>query len=417
MYSGNGENREPRRDSPASPYDQGREYSEPTAGPPAYDWGMASPQQQTTGNPYGYPVTLNNGNPPPAYGQPSMPQPLGYSDQLYDPPAQSTLTVPPEHSWVNPAGSGMVDRYAVAKDKWSTSECCSVLWIWIMSLYLWFNVIVVIPMCVNWSPSRFGQAHICLDYYNHWYFWVPLVLVYIASLVQSGFSPTRQYLKNILNGSIDEYVAGVRGNPPKPFFHIECYHNETSGSGKNRSTRRVTTHVAHGYFRFNSWWDVSPIVLGTGSAPVSRVRCTKEYKFADPATEQAYKVQFEAFVEANRRDVHQDVTSGLEIDGYNAYVLAFRSGGGQAGCFFSSSIFWLLSFLTLGVFYRHAFYCMTHPTDFNCTKLVQGVPPSPAPAMVPTDQEGVVATGSPATSGQNNQQPAVVGVPFEGRQW
>ena len=135
------------------------------------------------------------------------------------------------------------------------------------------------------------------------------------------------------------------------------------------------THKASYDFPYDTWWDVSEPIAHVGDAAATRLRCVKEWKAADPHTEEVHRKLYDAWVIANDRDISKDHSSTVVFpEGvFEESCLSYKNPD-DPPLFLTKAWHIILSLLTFGVLYQHYFYTRTVATDFLCTKLIRRVP-------------------------------------------
>ena len=333
-----------------------------------YDISMYQPM--AGGTVYGAPPPPIDVHAPPAYNSnQSLPPPY---DSSQGPP---TYPGPPEDDPpYKPPPQGPIQGNSDTQT-FSRGEKFSLAFGWIVSVGFWIHLFVFIPLCES-AKANSLLPRPCADYYwffrYRWYFWVVFSVLYLAYIIQSATAPTRRYLSNILPKGLQDYVSVLVRGRPALWWSIQCYHyrteHYTDSKGRRRSRRkRVNTHHASGHFNFSAWQDVSGAVLGKTSAPIKRLRSWKKYVFADEKSKAAYDTEFSSWVRANDRDTHKDVSSGLDIPGFEEFTLSF-AGSPPAG--FNLTTYWVMTVLSFSMFFRTYFFARTTPVDFYCVKKI-----------------------------------------------
>ena len=130
------------------------------------------------------------------------------------------------------------------------------------------------------------------------------------------------YLTNIMTNvgdpnksNADEYFDMVTREAASLVMHVDCYHYETrtTGSGKNRSTKRVkvTTHRGVRNMNFNNWHDQTDSPTGLERFGVVKVLSIKDpITFADQYTSTEVNKQREQFKMENNSSTTQVTIKG-----------------------------------------------------------------------------------------------------------
>ena len=221
------------------------------------------------------------------------------------------------------------------EDTYACGEIFSLIFSWLITLTLWFHLLIVIPYCEPFKRDTYEP--LCLRYYYdvkyHWYFWIVFCSCYILYLCQAFASPTRRYLKNVLS-DLGQYTNQIVHARPNFWWKIQCFHytyhtvhyTDSKGNRRTRTERtRHNTHAATGAFDFDRCEDTSDTTFVHFAASVTRVRLEEDVKLADARTRQRYDAAFEAWVAANDRDTHKEVSSGMNVPGFESYVLSYKS--------------------------------------------------------------------------------------------
>ena len=295
----------------------------------------------------------------------------------------SSATVSIQHPSMEPPE----DRHASTFGAW---EVFSLVCAWILTLSLWFHLLVVIPLCERVRKDTTNP--LCLRYYYdekyHWYFWFVFSICYVLYLVQAFFSPTRRYLSNVLP-ELREYTNQMVTSNPSYWWKIQCYHihsttfktRDSKGLTTTRTHHtRVNTHSATGSFEFDRCDDASDTSFVTSAGAVTRVRLDLDVDFVDEATRKIYETDFQKWENSHKRDKQYDTDSGMELPGFHAYVMSYKSKD-EKPWLFSPIWFWVFTALTFSLPYRHYFYFRTTGADFVVRKRVFKAPQSLHPRL------------------------------------
>ena len=109
-------------------------------------------------------------------------------------------------------------------------------------------------------------------------------------------SPTWSYLSSkASDGAMAVYINKMRAAKMKISTTVICYHYETrtSGTGKNRKTKRVrvNSHRVSEAFNYEYCLDRTPAGIVAGDFNVVRVDSRVEYEWGNNATRQAFLAQ------------------------------------------------------------------------------------------------------------------------------
>ena len=161
---------------------------------------------------------------------------------------------------------------------------------------------------------------------------------------------------------------------PKLSMRIECYHMETrtSGSGKNRRTRRVKVVTWRGSreIQYATWYDQSQRPAGLDQFPVIKMLCKKTpITFADAHTEQHIAGQRRQFQNENRhRDRSMSFSEVYTLDTFKPNVL-FKRSGVAAKCM-QRRWYVCWTFLCCNWAYRYWFERASTRTTINISKVI-----------------------------------------------
>lgn len=288
-------------------------------------------------------------------------------------------------------------------------KCCEVFFnliLWMMCIAFWVILFALpycsyIPQCpsqylpnqnncgpyadVSCNPSDCNQ-NICGAFSGtDWLrFFGPL---WGVQIIFAFFSPAARALRNSHNRiGTKQYVDQLKCQAPYLWFHIQCYHiivTVTTTTDRNgytsttRSERRVNTHSADGYFEYRSWRDATPPLIIPGSAAFhlvgapTRIHAEKDFSFADNATQNEYNRQFTNFINFNDRDTFKDVTSGLTINGFSEYGLAYQQNDeNDAPTCFRYRWHFISSIFALSPLFEFIFYAESFSTRLYLRKIV-----------------------------------------------
>ena len=143
-------------------------------------------------------------------------------------------------------------------------------------------------------------------------------------------SETFSFLRHVCdNNAAQSYLAEMRAARPIFTFHIVCYHYEThthtDSKGNTTSQRvRVTTHRASMEYVYTQLEDDTPAMPFMGSDMPVCIHFQPQHDFFTDAARQAYSLAFEQFCNANRRDVHQETSDKMTMQGFKPRLLCVR---------------------------------------------------------------------------------------------
>ncbi len=194
------------------------------------------------------------------------------------------------------------------------------------------------------------------------------------------------YLANIMRDVPDNGGGNGGGRPtaygyfdrlcaekPTLTMHVECFHHErrTSGSGKNRRTRRVkvVTYRGSRAIQFGSWYDQSDKPTGLEAFSVIKMSIKKvPITFADQQTATSVQQQKERFQNENRhRDVGMSFSEVYELSAYKGHVLFVH--GSRSGCL-QQRFYVLCTYLCLNWAFRYWMECAAVRTTVNISKVI-----------------------------------------------
>lgn len=180
------------------------------------------------------------------------------------------------------------------------------------------------------------------------------------------------YLGNQNNASgTENMLATMQSNAPTLMMHVRCYHYETrtSGSGKNRRSRRVRveTHAASQAIVYNTWRDVSTSVTGLANHGMVRVSVKKTFTYNDEQTFMHFEEQRLTFRRENDFDVYQDYSEELLIGGYREAILCIPTGVTKPACM-ATHFYFLTSIFCANWFFRRFVETATKKTTIHIRK-------------------------------------------------
>uniref|UniRef100_A0A7S1CBG8 Uncharacterized protein n=1 Tax=Bicosoecida sp. CB-2014 TaxID=1486930 RepID=A0A7S1CBG8_9STRA len=153
-----------------------------------------------------------------------------------------------------------------------------------------------------------------------------------------GCTETARFLRNRqdLRAALD-YIQTMKVARPRIMMHVESFHHETrsSGSGKNRKTRRVkvVTASASEPFEYSNVDDLSGELRGLDQYTLTMVKYSKARTWADPFTEWAFNAQFGALQAMYRgRDREFRAWETVELQGFHGEVLVSGTAADDEGC-------------------------------------------------------------------------------------
>jgi hypothetical protein len=162
------------------------------------------------------------------------------------------------------------------------------------------------------------------------------VFTYIVYLIEAFTSHTRSYLSNI--GGTDEvvqHITTMQRSAPIFWWSIQNYHmhherywDSASESYKTR-TKRVNTHFARGYFRYQQWRDCSPILPPLRTYFLTKLDFKLHAHSGDDTTQHEYEEQKDRFRCRNHRDQQYDWREGIEICGMKSRMLCEAEPGAR----------------------------------------------------------------------------------------
>ena len=219
------------------------------------------------------------------------------------------------------------------------------------------------------------------------------------------------YLTNIMTNvgdpnksNADEYFDMVTREKASLVMHVDCYHYETrtTGSGKNRSTKRVkvTTHRGVRNMKFNNWHDQTDSPTGLERFGVVKVLSIKDpITFADQYTSTEVNKQREQFKMENRhRDVHMSYNEVQDIKTFKKNILFVRDDRKAGGCsLLSQRSYQTCTLCCCNWLYRYWFEFTAVRTTVHVSKVIQCVPGNNNYVM-----GGGGAGGGVKTNGGNN---------------
>ena len=141
---------------------------------------------------------------------------------------------------------------------------------------------------------------------------------------------------------------------------VQNFHHETrtTGSGKNRRTRRVRVNTARFemVFKYERWVDESEPISSLAYLQgmlLTRLSCYKTVDMA-PDVRERYVQEVTDFEQGHITDVEHEVIEDEEFLEYCAETLVHNSKDGKLPWFVSPNLLWWLDFINLGWYQRRA---------------------------------------------------------------
>jgi hypothetical protein len=196
------------------------------------------------------------------------------------------------------------------------------------------------------------------------------------------------YLSNIMTNvgdpnksNADEYFEMVTREKASLVMHVDCYHYErrTTGSGKNRRTRRVkvTTYRGARNVNFNDWSDQTDSPKGLEAFSVVKVLSIKDpITFADQYTSEEVNKQREQFKAENRnRDRYMAYSEIQDIKTFKKNVLFVRNDYASGNCsILSQRTYQICTMCCCNWLYRYWFEWTAVRTTVHVSKVIKCIP-------------------------------------------
>ena len=190
------------------------------------------------------------------------------------------------------------------------------------------------------------------------------------------------YLSNVMRDDggdekhldIYSYFEAVTKEKPTLTMIIECYHMETrtSGTGKNRKSRRVRVVTWRGSreIQYQTWYDQSQRPEGLAQFPVVKMLCNKSpITFADTHTEEHVTEQRRRFQAENRhRDHRMSFREVYRLETFKPNVL-FKRNGSATNCM-QQRWYVFFTLLCCNWAYRYWFERASTRTTINISKVI-----------------------------------------------
>ncbi|XP_048842375.1 transmembrane protein 151B [Brienomyrus brachyistius] len=205
------------------------------------------------------------------------------------------------------------------------------------------------------SPCSNGYIYIPLAF---------LVMLYVVYLVECWHCYTRNELQYKVDvSSVCERIQRMRQATPCIWWKAISYHyvrrtrqvtryrNGDAYTTTQVYHERVNTHVAEAEFDYANCGvkDISKQLLGLDGFPVTKLRFTKCFSFANVESENSYLTQRARFFTENEGlDDYMEAREGMHLKNvdFKEYVLAF-SDPDHLPWYVSHCVFWAAAFLTL----------------------------------------------------------------------
>ena len=196
----------------------------------------------------------------------------------------------------------------------------------------------------------------------------------------------------------------LRSQRPDVWAAIVCFHYEhrtrrvTRKSSNGRShthtehyTEKVVTHRARASWGYRGCRDTSGPPVYEPHLPMVEIHFKPVQDFFDAASHAAFEGWRAQFLEANRRDSHQDVSGGMDVPGLRPYVMLQQGTSWLIG----PGAHTLAVIVGLGIFYEcavfqrtpHAKYCACACSSSSrpppCAFPARGALTHPPPLLLP----------------------------------
>ncbi|KAJ6239090.1 transmembrane protein [Anaeramoeba flamelloides] len=208
-----------------------------------------------------------------------------------------------------------------------------------------------------------------------WSYLVILALIYIANVIEFLKSSTLKYLKNISNETLAEYSKKIQQNQiminwKGKAFHYEnktsFVHNDDTNVNyrdyKQTIKKKVVTYRNKRSLIYDRCRNVLEFSLFPQNYKILRLRCQQELKFETELDQEDYdQLKKDFSLELLRHDKKEKIKETFHIDGLQPYLL-FYSDPKKRPLIFNPFLFYTLSFLALGWFFRLL-------VEIKCTKV------------------------------------------------
>lgn len=205
------------------------------------------------------------------------------------------------------------------------------------------------------SPCSNGYVYIPLAF---------LVMLYVVYLVECWHCHTRNQLQYKVDvDSVAERIQRMQQASPCIWWKAISYHydrrtrqvtryrNGDAYTTTQAYYERVNTHVAEAEFDYASCGvkDISKLLLGLEEFPITRLRFTKCFSFANVESENSYLAQRDRFFAENEGlDQNMEAREGMHLKNvdFKEYMIAF-SDPNHLPWYASASTFWAAAAFTL----------------------------------------------------------------------
>ena len=243
--------------------------------------------------------------------------------------------------------------------------CCSVFG-WFFQIFTW----------------TFFILFFIVDYYI--VFLIVFFIVYFIYLILEFSSPSSKYLfnKKSIKGT-HELMAKYFRTPPEIYWTCESYHYRTvyhettnaQGEVERYTTEeRVVTNSIDGTMKYYSARDVSgPFILKCNNKLIEKnyfikLQISQNIDFADDGTIVDYQRQKSDFIFRGSTDQYHDFDEKRYIPGVKEYLLVKLCE--EEPCGVNFCLFFFLTLLTLGEFYKIYFNCFCIKQDYTIKKII-----------------------------------------------
>ena len=176
-------------------------------------------------------------------------------------------------------------------------------------------------------------------------------------------------------------LLDMRNAQPNLTLHVRCYHTESSGSGKNRSSKTVVTFRGSVSLKLNNVYDISvtPDAFVESVNYCSATYCSVSYHKAYSLNEENRKIlaEFrERYYNNNKhRDASCEVTEDYSISARNDKHISSVTKDNKQGLRYRCAQYcvnwgclWLAMYTALYIFYLCLWKCLVRPFRYHNVK-------------------------------------------------
>ncbi|KAJ1552792.1 hypothetical protein HK405_009998, partial [Cladochytrium tenue] len=214
------------------------------------------------------------------------------------------------------------------------------------------------------------NAHISAPYW--YYFGVVVISGGYLWIIQNALrGSTTEYLQNIVSdGSLADYIEGVRKGSAYLGFRVECYHEEektkevpikSSDNGHAETTymtekykEHISTHTCDLAFPFAGCRDASGSITVAKGCALVKISCKKEFLFENDQAREKFHSERDSFFDQHQdHDEEKDTEVVFNIKGFEKHVMLLNDEGAiDYSILLNDWAFKIASVLMMGYFYE-----------------------------------------------------------------